>query len=64
MQVAVRRLGRVRGPEGLEGALRSMMLEGSLRTYIMDMAGGGFPGAGTPAQSAASGVPGQGAPTY
>jgi len=43
MQVAVRRLGRVRGPEGLEGALRSMMLEGSLRTYIMDMAGGGLP---------------------
>jgi len=43
MQVAVTRLGRVRGAAGLEGALRQMVLEGSLRTYVMDMGGPGLP---------------------
>ena len=43
MQVAVTRLGRVSGVAGLEDALRPMVLEGSLRTYIMDMGGPGLP---------------------
>jgi len=43
MQVAVTRLGRVSGAAGLEAALRRMVLEGSLRTYVMDMGGGGLP---------------------
>lgn len=37
------RLGRVRGAAGLEEALRAMVLEGSLRTYVMDMGGAGLP---------------------
>ena len=43
MQVAVTRLGRVRGAAGLEEALRRMVMEGSLRTYVMDMGGRGLP---------------------
>jgi len=43
MQVAVARLGRVSGAAGLEAALRRMVLGGSLRTYVMDMGGGGLP---------------------
>ena len=43
MQVAVTRLGRVRGAAGLEEALRRMVMGGSLRTYVMDMGGRGLP---------------------
>lgn len=43
MQVAISRLGQVRGAEGLEGALRDMMLGGGLRTYIADMGEAGLP---------------------
>lgn len=43
MRAGAARLGRVRGAAGLKGALREMVMDGSLRTYVMDMGGPGLP---------------------